>query len=283
MLVIPVLRLFMLVLLLVVLIDGATQQGLYNRWNFLLWAQRPDLPAGFFDLLRIVLSICLAWDAWTHTRYARLGFVGSTGWTIVFVLLLVLYQPIFPVQLEYHWWLWIDLVALGVLAFHTWVISRPLLGLLSGAVWRGENLLAVPSHELTTSIYIGYVNAASLMAEPAEFLPEDKKEPTKGPEQKRPPQAKPAHALHSSEGGRPIPPLRRPSDPPGPIVDRRTLSEQIAEISVKVRIAERALESDTMGSERRAALERSRSGLKIILDRKLDYAAGLAKQRDKDL
>ena len=178
MLIFPVLRLVMLVLLLAVLVDGATERDFYNNWSFLLWDESPDLPSGFFDLLRIAVSVCLAWDMWTHTRYARLGYVGSNGWAIVLALLLILYQPIFPVGLSYQWWLWVDLFALCLLAVHTSILLAPLIRLLKkSAASRGENPLSVPLHAVSAAVFLGYTNVGSLMGRANMPLPEE----TSGP------------------------------------------------------------------------------------------------------
>lgn len=230
MLVVPVLRLIMLALLLTILIDGATHLGLYNNWKFLLWDKKPDLPSGFFDLLRVVLSLCLAWDAWTHTRYARLGFLGSMGWTVLLALLLVLYQPIFPVQFSYHVWLWVDLIAFSILAVHTWIVSRPLFDLLGSMVMQGENPLGTPQHKVIAAIFLGYANAASFMVSSTEYLSEERKKPTERPEQDGAHKGKSENAQYPSEGPLHSPSICRPSDPPGAIIDRRTLDDQISDL-----------------------------------------------------
>mgnify|MGYP005990723311 FL=1 len=214
MLIIPVLRIVVLLVLLAILIDGATGWHFYNGLEVLFWDEKPDLPAGFFDLLRVVLSISLAWDAWTHTKYARLGFLGSQVWAVVLAMLLIVYQPIFPVQFGYHWWLWIDLTAFFVLVVHSWVVSEPLFKLLCRAVSRGENLLTVTPDQASNAVFLGYVSAASLFAKSTEFLPEKKKEYAAAPRQNRRPDAKPAYVPNSAAVVRPSPPLRQPSSPP---------------------------------------------------------------------
>lgn len=166
MLIFPALRILALLLLAGSLIDAAYIISDLRGWRWDPWDTKPDLPAGYFTLLRLVISVSATWDAWAHSRYARLGVAGSDLWGLVLLVTAMIFQPMIPLHLEYSWWNWIDLTALIVLSIHAYLVTLPIASLIFAAVMRGQNPLTVSGVQFEAATISGYLRAATLFVRP---------------------------------------------------------------------------------------------------------------------
>tara|TARA_R110002110_G_scaffold362560_1_gene572387 strand:+ start:443 stop:832 length:390 start_codon:yes stop_codon:yes gene_type:complete len=105
-------KLATLVFLGVNLADGVLE----NDFDFDPWEHSPDLPNGFFTLLRIIVSLTGAYIAWTLFRV----FGRATSLAVVYGAIAILYQPIILVEFEYRTWLWIDLFVFLFIALESY-------------------------------------------------------------------------------------------------------------------------------------------------------------------
>jgi hypothetical protein len=118
------LRLAALGLLSIVLIDGAFDSSGFDPWD-----RRPDLPEGVFTLLKILVSGVAVWAVWDIVRILKRVPSGSSHFVLWLVVALV-HQPIFPLHFEYHTWLWIDLFTLIFMLFEfilSWAVGRSIV------------------------------------------------------------------------------------------------------------------------------------------------------------
>lgn len=70
----------------------------------LLFALLP-LPYGYYTLLRFVVCGASCWLAYKHYEA-----VGSHAWTVIFIVLAVLFNPIIPIHFPRNVWAVIDAV-----------------------------------------------------------------------------------------------------------------------------------------------------------------------------
>lgn len=285
MLLVPAVRIVALLLLLGALIDAAIQSSFRGDWWIELWDKEADLPAGYFTLVRLVVSLSAAWDAWAHSRYARAGMPGANAWAFLLVLVVLIFQPIFPLHLEYRWWVWIDLTVFGLLACHAYIVSRPIGMLMASAMSRGENPLSVSGHMAEAATAMGYVSAATLFAripsgDAAVLKPNNPASVLNGPTVAPVPEP-------SLDAGNPTEhpsasKLRVSSPSDGPNVDNRSLAEQIAAHVAMIRSAEHKLSEPNLSAKQRWYLERARDGGEMLLRNKLARLDGERNKRDKD-
>lgn len=78
------------------------------------------LPYGYYTLLRLVVCGSSAYIAWTTAK------LKPTGWTAVFALVAVLFNPIIPVYLDREIWAFIDIGVAIIYLAHWWKCRRPL-------------------------------------------------------------------------------------------------------------------------------------------------------------
>ena len=72
-------------------------------------------PYGYYALLRIVVALCCAIIVFqAHTVANR----GLTVWSVVLIVMAILFNPIFPVHLTRDAWAVIDLASAAVLVAH---------------------------------------------------------------------------------------------------------------------------------------------------------------------
>ena len=116
-------KLAALILLAIILIDGAFDQSNFDPWDY-----RPDISSGVFTLMRIVVAIAAWTTAWNYWTLYRIGFNGAFVWITIFGLVGILYQPVIEIHFSYHTWLWIDLFVF--LIFFTEHFGTTILGLL---------------------------------------------------------------------------------------------------------------------------------------------------------
>ncbi len=121
-----------IVVLAINLIDGSFDYRGFNPWD-----HKPDLPDGFFTILRIIVSLDALFSAHLYYKLHETGLSDGIIWSAIFGFIVILFQPMFPVHFEYETWLFIDLAVLIFIAselyFSIWIGRRVLGGLQEDA------------------------------------------------------------------------------------------------------------------------------------------------------
>lgn len=71
-------------------------------------------PYGIYTLLRIVVTLSAAFII--YDNYKRINNVSST--IVIFSIILIVFNPIFPIRLNKEMWLPIDLITAGIYFYH---------------------------------------------------------------------------------------------------------------------------------------------------------------------
>lgn len=73
-----------------------------------------DWPYGFYQLLRLAITIYSAWIAWRSFETSR------TKWAWAFLVLAVLYNPFLKIALDKSTWSVVNLLTAATLVFEWW-------------------------------------------------------------------------------------------------------------------------------------------------------------------
>ncbi len=76
----------------------------------LLFAILP-LPYGYYTFLRLVIFICSSILAYNFYRF------NSQGWSVIFGLISLIFNPIIPIYLDKRIWISIDIISAGLFFF----------------------------------------------------------------------------------------------------------------------------------------------------------------------
>ncbi len=76
------------------------------------------LPYGYYSFLRLVVSASAAYLAWQD--YNRKN--AFNGWSLIFSMVTLLFNPLVPIYLDRGSWFVIDLAVAGIFAMH-WHVS----------------------------------------------------------------------------------------------------------------------------------------------------------------
>lgn len=85
---------------------------------FLLVALFP-LPYGYYNLLRLVVTICAGFLVYTEIKQS-----GPNLWSVLFFSIALLFNPIIPIHLTREIWIFLDILVAAGFALH-WFAKRP--------------------------------------------------------------------------------------------------------------------------------------------------------------
>ena len=104
----------------------------WTRYIFLFTALLPDLPYGFFTLLRFIVCIGAGYLAWIAYAYKR------NKWVWAFSIISILFNPFIPIYLARDIWIIIDIIVGAILIISIFLLkssipnsSQPIRVLLS--------------------------------------------------------------------------------------------------------------------------------------------------------
>jgi hypothetical protein len=84
----------------------------YHGFDMGRFPDSPDMPDGYFTLMRIFVSVAAVLWAWQLVQMT--GRFGSL--CIAHAIIVVLYQPFVPIEFHYETWGWINLIVFLFLA-----------------------------------------------------------------------------------------------------------------------------------------------------------------------
>jgi hypothetical protein len=77
-------------------------------------------PYGIYSLLRIIVTLSSAFII--YNNYKRINNVNST--IVIFSMILIVFNPVFPIRLNRELWLPIDLIAAAIYFYHYMKIRK---------------------------------------------------------------------------------------------------------------------------------------------------------------